>query len=118
MGFVPETSASRRRVDLLLKVTRAFSELQERFVALKRERMVDELRGMLKFVWPADSRRGILLPRVAFLYGWPGSAVELTLMVVQPMSAALSQWAPVNPLAHTQRQASPATMLVPPLAQM
>ena len=38
-------------------------------------------------------------------------------MVVQPMSAALSQWAPVKPLAQTQRQELPATMLVPPLAQ-
>ena len=64
--FVLGSEKSRRR-DLPLKVTRAFSDVQVKFVALKRERMVDEFKGMLKLAWPADRSRGMLLPRVAFL---------------------------------------------------
>jgi len=47
------------------KLTRAFSELQVRFWALKRERTVWPLRGNEKFFWAAERRRGREAPSVA-----------------------------------------------------
>lgn len=47
-----------------LKVTRAFSASQDRFAELKRARMMSEERGMLKFVWAPEIRRGMDCPTV------------------------------------------------------
>lgn len=48
------------------KVTRAFSALQDRFAELKRARMMSEERGMLKFIWAPEMRRGMDSPTVTF----------------------------------------------------
>jgi hypothetical protein len=45
-------------------VTSAFSASHDRFAALKRARMMSEERGMQKFVWAPEMRRGIDSPRV------------------------------------------------------
>jgi len=45
-------------------VTRAFSASHDRFAVLKRARMMSEERGMLKFVWAPEMRRGMDSPRV------------------------------------------------------
>jgi hypothetical protein len=41
------------------KVTRAFSDMQDRFAELKRPRRTVGDRGILKFDWASERRRGI-----------------------------------------------------------
>lgn len=54
-----------RRCDCPLNVTRAFSEEQVRLVALKRERILYELIGILKFDCAPVIIRGRVSPSVA-----------------------------------------------------
>lgn len=115
MGECEERKERRRRCDLRSNVTRAFSDVQERFCEEKRESTACTLRGMLKLVWAAERRRGIPVPRVAFLNVlWPGSVTSL---LVHAMSGPVSHLEPVYPFAQTQRQVLAASTLVLPWEQ-
>ena len=91
------------------KVTRAFSETQERLAELKRARMLSPKRGIEKLVWAAEMRRGMDSPRVTFVYEEPERVV-----VVQPVALATAQVEPVKPLMQMQEQELVLKVEVPP----
>lgn len=87
--------------------------MQVRFWEAKSERTVWVLRGMLKLAWAAVRRRGIPVPRVAFLK--VERPVSVASVLVQAMSAGAVHFEPVKPLAQTQRQLLLTNTVVPPL---
>ena len=68
---------------------------------------------MLKLAWAAVRRRGIPVPRVAFLK--VVRPVSVTSVLVQAMSAGAVHFEPVKPFAQTQEQSLLTNTAVPPL---
>lgn len=104
--------AAPRRSERPRKVTNAFSVAQERLPELKRARMVLSERGMEKFVWPPEIRRGMDWPRVTFVNDEPDRVT-----VEQPVALAEVQVEPVKPFVHIQAHEPLSTNAVPPFWQ-
>jgi hypothetical protein len=101
--------------DWPLKVTNAFSAMQERFAELNLDSIVVAERGMEKLAWASWTRRGTASPSVALLRF---ASVELKVVVVQPCELDTVQLLPVNPLEQIQEHTPCVTTLVPPLAHV
>lgn len=99
------------------KVTRAFSEEQDKSAALNRARMFSAARGIEKFVRASDIRRGIADPKVTLFSALLEDA-DTKLVVVQPSAPAVVHLEPVKPLVHRHEQTPEMTTAVPPLLQV
>lgn len=95
------------RVDKPSKVTRAFSDPQERFAVLKRAIRVSAVSGTEKLAAAVDIRRGMESPIVT-LERLP------SVVVVHPVAPTTLQVVPVNPFVHTHAHDPLSIRLKPP----
>lgn len=100
------------RVERPSKVTRAFSETQERLAELKRAMILLALSGIEKLVEEPEISREIESPRVTFV-----RLASVKEAVVQPVEEASVHVDPVNPLVQIQAQELLSRTEVPPFWQ-
>lgn len=100
--------ASPIRCDRPSKVTRAFSDKQERLAVLNRAKMTVGKSGMEKFVCAAVIRRGIESPSVTLGYSFE------RVVVVQPVALATVHVEPVKPFMHRHAQLPEERNVLPP----